>query len=332
LSIINHFYSYKICVCFLLLFAISLSVRAENYSDTLKKNRPIAIQELLQNFAGGADSCVIPFSRAGNLILIRVKADSIEGNFILDTGAPGLVLNLTYFRDYPATSDIHEEQSGITGGVSSVKKTQVGKLSFDCVSSTAVTADLVNLGHIENVRGVRIFGLIGLSVLRQFEMIIDYENSLLYLYRIPKKNAVAFKSYLLKDASAYNTVPIEIWNNKIVTRTTMAGKKLRLIIDTGAESNMLDSRLPNKIFENVEILRRIKLTGAGDKKVEALYGNLSNLIIGDQNTGSLPVIITNLEKTCLADNSCIDGILGFDFLSLHKIGFNFVTNKMFIWK
>lgn len=288
--------------------------------------------EFFEGFTGGADSCVIPFSRAGNLILIKVKADTTEGNFILDTGAPGLVLNITYFRNYPTTTDIHEEQSGITGGVSAVKKTQVGKLSFYCVSSNAVTADLVNLGHIENARGIRIFGLIGLSLLRQFEMIIDYENSLLYLYRIPKKNASAFKSYLLKDSSAYNTIPIEIWNNKIVTRTTLAGKKLRVIIDTGAESNMLDSRLPNKVFENVEILKRVKLTGAGDKKVEALYGNLNNLSIGDQNTGILPVIITNLEKTCLADNSCIDGILGFDFLSLHKIGFNFVNNKMFIWK
>jgi hypothetical protein len=25
-------------------------------------------------------------------------------------------------------------------------------------------------------------------------------------------------------------------------------------------------------------------------------------------------------------------MLGFDFLSLHKIGFNFVTRKMYIWK
>lgn len=296
------------------------------------KNKPIPILQLIKSLAEDADSCIIPFSRAGNLILIRAKADTTEGNFILDTGAPGLVLNITYFRDYPVTTDINEEQSGITGTVSAVKKTSVGKLIFDCVSSNAITADLVNLGHIENARGVRIFGLIGLSLLKRFEMIIDYENSMLYLYRLPKKNAAAFKSFLLKDASLYNTVPIEIWNNKIVTRTTLAGKKLRLIIDTGAESNVLDSRLPNKIFDNVEVLRRIKLTGAGSKKVDALYGNLSNLSIGDQNIVSLPVIITNLEKTCLVDNECFDGILGFDFLSLHKIGFNFVTNKMFIWK
>ena len=276
-------------------------------------------------------SCVIPFSRAGNLILIRGRADTTEGNFILDTGAPGLILNLTYFRDYPATTDAGEEQSGITGSVASVKKTQVGRFTFGCIKAEAVAADLVNLGHLENTKGIRILGLIGLAQLKQLELIIDYENSELHISRAAKKTA-SEKNALLADTSAYSTVPIEIWNHKLVTRTMMAGKKLRLMIDSGAESNLLDSRLPDKIFDNVEILRRIQLAGTGEKKVEALYGNLNNLQIGSRNTGILPVIITNLEKTCLADNSCIDGILGFDFLSLHKIGFNFVTNKMYIWK
>lgn len=277
-------------------------------------------------------SCVIPFSRAGNLILIRAKADTSYGNFILDTGAPGLVLNLTYFRDYPSHTESNEEQSGITGTVSAVRKTQVNRFQFGCIQTEAVAADLINLGHLENTKGIRIFGLIGLVQLRQMEMIIDYENGEIHIRKTSKKEPLSAKDPLFADTAAYTAVPIEFWNNKLVTRTTMAGKKLRLMIDSGAESNLLDSRLPDKIFDNVEVLHRIQLSGAGDKKVEALYGNLNNLQIGDRNTGSLPVIITNLEKTCLADNSCIDGILGFDFLSLHKIGFNFVTNKMYIWK
>jgi hypothetical protein len=35
---------------------------------------------------------------------------------------------------------------------------------------------------------------------------------------------------------------------------------------------------------------------------------------------------------CDSYNNCLDGMLGFDFLSLHKIGFNFVNRKMYIWK
>lgn len=315
-----------------LLVLTTLVVAAADEPGDPVKPTIIEWRQLIQQLAEDSGSCSIPFSRAGNLILIRAKADSTEGNFILDTGAPGLVLNITYFRDYPVTTDHQEEQSGITGAVAAMKRTQVSKLSFACASSTLITADLVNLGHIENAKGVKIFGLIGLSLLKRFEMIIDYENNLIHLSRASKKKNEASENALLKDENAYHTIPFEYWNDKLVIRTVMAGKKLRFVIDTGAESNVLDSRLPDRIFENLEIVRRIKLTGAGSTKVDAVYGNLENMSIGDQSTGRMPFIITNLEKSCLSDASCIDGILGFDFLSLHKIGFNFVKNKMYIWK
>ena len=58
-----------------------------------------AVEKIL--LANDSSSCIIPFSRAGNLIVVKAKADTIEGNFILDTGAPNLVLNIIYFRDNP---------------------------------------------------------------------------------------------------------------------------------------------------------------------------------------------------------------------------------------
>jgi hypothetical protein len=172
---------------------------------------------------------------------------------------------------------------------------------------------------------------LGMRLFRQCEMIIDYDRSLIYLHRIGRKEAASYKNELLRDTSAYSIVPIEIMDNKIVTRAEMAGKKLRFVIDSGAESNLLDSRLPDKIFENVVIKGRVLLTGTGSKKLEALTGDLSHLKIGNEEISTLPVVITNLEKTCVS-YSCIDGMLGFDFLSLHKIGFNFVTRKMYLWK
>jgi hypothetical protein len=308
-------------------------IAAHPYADSLPpKKINIVLQTLPGAVPADSVSCIIPFSRAGNLILIKAKADTTEGNFILDTGAAGLVLNITYFRNYPSTTLVNEEANGMTGAVAGVTRTEVKSLSFGCIDNTRVTADLANLGHLENTKGVRILGLIGLSLLLQFEMIIDYENNLIYLHRIAKKEAREYQSSQLNDTATFTIVPIEIWNGKLVTNTVMAGKKLRLIIDSGAESNVLDSRLPAKIIDNFEIIRRIQLLGTGNKKVDAVYGNIDNLVIGKQNTGRLPVIITNLEKACMADSYCIDGILGFDFLSLHKIGFNFVNNKMYIWK
>jgi predicted aspartyl protease len=277
-------------------------------------------------------SCVIPFNKVGNLIVVQAKVDTIEGNFILDTGAPRLVLNMTYFRHYLSSSHRHDESGGITGDASS-DPTDVGKLKLGPVRYSRLEADRINLGHIENSRGIKILGLLGMQLFKRFEMILDYENNLIHLHLITKKDPRNYKSEMLKDTSLYNEYPIDIKDNKLMTFGYMAGKKLTFILDTGAEANVLDSRLPAKIFENVTINRRITLAGSGTNRVEALAGDMKNMTMGNKDVGTLPVLVTNLEKMCRAYNdNCLDGMLGFDFLSMHKIGFNFVSRKMYIWK
>jgi hypothetical protein len=278
-------------------------------------------------------SCIIPFSRAGNLIIIRAKADTIEGNFILDTGAPGLILNSTYFRNYPITeSDPATHQGGINGSVVSFGGTNILNFSFGAVNYYKIYADRIHLGHIENSKGVKILGLIGMQLFQKFEMIIDYDKSLIYLHLIGKKEARTYQSELLSDTSLYSVLPITLSDNKILTYGKVGGKKLTFLVDTGAESNVIDSRLSENVLDNVTVTRRIQLNGTGSNRVEALYGDIKNITIGNRDISSMPVLITNMEKMCFSYNRCLDGMLGFDFLSMHKIGFNFVKRKMYIWK
>lgn len=300
------------------------------FSFTKKTIAPFAADPVVTSDSA---NCTIPFSRAGNLIIIKAKIDTIEGNFVLDTGAPNLILNMTYFRDYPAAHYSQDEPGGITGTVSSTFPANISNLSFGPVKYYKLEADRINLGHIEDSKGIKILGLLGLQLFKQFEMIIDYEKRLIYLHLITRKErGIACHSPLLKDTAAYSTCPVTIMENKLLTFGYMPGKKLTFVIDTGAETNVLDSRLPNKVFENISITRRIMLAGTGSKKIEALYGFMKVIKIGKQDLTTLPILVTNLEKMCDSYNRCIDGILGFDFLSLQKIGFNFVSGKMYIWK
>lgn len=274
----------------------------------------------------------IPFSRAGNLIVVKARADTMEGNFILDTGAPYLVLNLTYFRDYPQKMVDQTEQTSMTGSSPTVARTRVKTFSFGPLNFSALDADLANLGHIENSKDVKILGLLGMELFRQCEMIIDYERNLIFLHKIGRKETATYAHELLKDTSTYRSFPIDITDNRIMVNTVMAGKKLKFIIDCAAETNVLSSKLPEKVFNNVEITGRVMLRGVGNRKVEALTGDLKNMRIGNYDMGTLPMLITNLENTCFSYGGCIDGILGFDFLEGQRIGFNFVKRKMYIWK
>ncbi|MGZ5189754.1 MAG: aspartyl protease family protein [Flavisolibacter sp.] len=308
-----------------------ISVNAHSHlPGGLVNTKFVSIQ--INSIAEDSVSSVIPFSKAGNLIILQARADSIEGNFILDTGAPHLILNLTYFRHYKSTEHHDAEQSSITGTGSAIVKTMITDFRIGRLNYSRIEADLVNLGNIENTRGVKILGLLGLELFKNCELIIDFDRSLIYLHRLSRKLASKYKNPQLNDTSLYSVVPIEIMDNKIITRTELSGKKLVFVIDSGAESNLLDSRLPNKIFEQVQVTGRVMLSGAGSKKVEALSGDMKQLKIGNKLISNLPVVITNFEKTCISYSGCMDGMLGLDILSIHKIGFNFITRKMYLWK
>jgi hypothetical protein len=305
-----------------------------SFTDTLLQQELLRLPNNVSDpiIRSDTSSCVIPFTRVGNLILVKARIDSIVGNFILDTGAPHLILNITYFRDYPLTQHQDEWQTGSTGTGAPINRTMIDKFTLGTIHYSRAEADVINLGHLENSKGVKILGLLGVNLFKQCEIIIDYEKSLIYLHHIRRKEASSYKSEQLNDEAAYNTIPFDLKENKIITYSEMSGKKLRFVIDYGAETNLLDSRLPDRIFEQVEISGRTTLLGTGNKRVEAVTGILKGLRIANRDIASLPIIITNMEKTCFSLNGCADGVLGYDFLSLQKIGFNFVQRKMYIWK
>ena len=276
-------------------------------------------------------STVIPFTRAGNLIMVKARVDTTEGNFIIDTGAPHLVLNITYFRDYPATLVQDAEQTSITGASPGLLRTRVRDFAFGTLTLSQLDADLAALGHIENSKGVKILGLLGLDLFRQCELIIDYEQNLIYLYRIPRKEN-DYRHVMLDDTSRYDILSFDLKDSRMMVSTVVKGKKLKFVVDCAAETNVLDSRLPNKILESVTITRRVVLTGSNNRKVDALYGSLQELAAGNISFSNLPVLVTNLENTCFSYAGCVDGVLGFDFLSRQKVGFNFVKRKMYIWR
>ena len=95
--------------------------------------------------------------------MVQAKADTTLGNFILDTGAPNLVLNITYFRDYPTTYTADAEHTGVTGSAPTVTKTEIKKFSLGTLDYNRVEADLTDLGNIENSKGIKILGLLGLE-------------------------------------------------------------------------------------------------------------------------------------------------------------------------
>lgn len=81
---------YTVFLFFVFSFCKSLA-----FTDSAERKKQLVVELVSRDSV----SCIIPFNRVGNLMMVKAKVDTIEGNFILDTGVH------TLFKTSP-TSDI----------------------------------------------------------------------------------------------------------------------------------------------------------------------------------------------------------------------------------
>jgi len=258
---------------------------------------------------GDFQSITIPLKRAGRLFLIEARIDDQVGNLVFDTGASGLVLNKTYFRKYAGFEK--PGGAGVTGSFDKISRIVVRRIDISGLYYEDVAADVTDLGHIENRRGVKILGLFGLNMIDNFEIIFNAGKNELQLNRIDKQGNILNTG--LAALKFDFTQKIEKQNNVLLIKGSIGDKALNFCLDTGAESNVISSHVSKKVMSTIQINRRTNLGGAGSQAVEVLYGTMKEFEFGSHQFGSMETVVTNLDAMSEAYGCSIDGMLGYDF-------------------
>lgn len=269
------------------------------------------------------DMIIIPLKNAGRLFMIEASIDNQQGNLIFDTGASGLVLNRTYFRKYLKTEG--QLSNGITGTVGQVEQVNIGKINISGLSFTGVSAALADLGHIENRRGVKVLGLIGFELLRDFEIVIDVNRNELQLHRIDASGKR--KSAGTRTFKPDYTQKVDVLKNILFVKATIGGKLLKFCFDTGAETNAVSNHASKPVLNAISIDRKSNLRGAGTTTVEVLFGVIKDFKLGDHQLDNMETIVTNLESLNEAYGVQLDGMLGYNFLIKGVICVNFIKKQ-----
>lgn len=270
------------------------------------------------------ESLVIPLKKAGNLYLIEAVIDGETGNLVFDTGASRLVLNKTYFRKYKTVNSGFA--GGVTGAVPQVECIWIDKIAISSMRYEKIMADMADLGHIENRRGVKILGLFGFNMIKDFEVVIDFNTNELHLNRIDKSGERTDHNVSLCTFDITRKVALR--NNILYTEGEIAGKSMHFCLDTGAETNILDSYMPEKVLNSVTITRRASLQGSGGRNAEVLYGVLGELSIGGHIFKDMQTIVSSLAGMSEAYGEHIDGMLGYDFFIQGLICINLAKSEM----
>lgn len=182
-----------------------------------------------------------------------------------------------------------------------------------------VTADLAELGHIEDKR--RSLGLFGLKMIDNLEVIFDARRNELRLNRIDKDgNRIDQKE---EDLQFEFTQKLETSYDFMMIRGRISDKVLYFCLDTGAEINVLSNNVPKKGNGHGTDHPQINPGRFESGAVEALYGTMNELEFGNHQFGSMGTVIIDLSSMSEAYGCSIDGMLGYDFWQKGVFCFNY---------
>jgi predicted aspartyl protease len=327
------------CMCFatirqyLLLVLLSLSASMSLLAQedfVLGTNSSVPLMPYAIDLRG-QDKIVIPLVRVSNLFMVEATVDGQTGNFVLDTGAPGLVLNQTYFdggKLAEATAAY-----GVTGGGTPVYRYTADSLFIRSMAYNYVRADLAQLGHLENARGVKILGLLGTNLFLDMELELDLANEVLILYRTDKAGNCLHSADEADSGVPDLELPMTVDNNLLFIRGNCDKKKMRFCLDTGAEVNVLNSTSGKKVLQYFELTTRSTLRGSGNQQLSVLNGKLNKLAFETADFNGMPFVLTDLSALEAAYDTYMNGMLGYNFFSKGRIVMNFQkeTLKMYFY-
>jgi hypothetical protein len=312
-------------LCFSLLLLFSVLCWNKGYCDEKADIGGIHLKGLHSDPDpyGDFTTLTVPIKRAGNLIIIEAQVDSLEGNFILDTGAPYLVLNTTYFRDAPKIDD--QEAGGINGASSGTFTTVVHDFSILDLHYSKLTADVTDLSALENGRHIKILGLLGTRLFSKLAITVDLFHNVLYIHKLDEDGNIQHGDQLFEHPQLKTS--FRYMRDVIYLKGAIDDKVMWFAFDTGAEVNLLDYSHSKKMISSMQVINRSKLTGIGGSGFEIINAKFDKLVIGDQLFLNNRILITNLEKMGSFYGQSVDGILGYDFFVRGIFTINFVKKE-----
>ncbi len=260
---------------------------------------------------------LIPFTIVEGMMLVEAYIDNKKGNFIIDTGAPSLVLN-----KYPSSSTLSTSR-GIGGGLQA-DEVVVKEFSWSSIHKRNLNAFKVDISHLELVSGKPIAGIIGYDILKEVELAVNYQTKTVQLSPVTK--AIA------GTTSPIAVIPFTMQGHLPVIKVKIGKKKIKLALDTASESNILDSKYLKKINADLFLhLTKGEMQGVDQQIKEVTVATISGTRINEIALADMKYLFTNLNHLKSESNLYIDGLLGFPFFKQGKMSINYKEKKLYIW-
>lgn len=276
-----------------------------------------------------------------NQATVSAEVNGRRTRFILDTGAPRTHLDTSFFRgslpkggnakpsDLPPELRGKLNANGQKAEFGIVDSLKLGGL--DLGKRPVVVTDLSGtLGAYNHYHaGLAVSGLMGVELLQEYGAIIDWARRGIYL-NVDKSKRLKLGPALV--AAGWTAVPMAPTNGRHYSvQATVEGKKVRLLVDTGAEFTTFASgvmKLGNMIYNHSESAAtgsRIQSTAMSMSMINssaiAYMAKVEHWELGEFEISSSVVSVSPISRSELNESSAgegpVLGLLGAEVMARH---------------
>ncbi|WNJ20314.1 aspartyl protease family protein [Pontibacter sp. G13] len=268
------------------------------------------------------DSIHIPFTMAGNLIAIQAQLNGETKTFLLDSGAPRVILNAHHLPKSGTASTLGTSQ-GVNGSISGMNIEEVDEFEWAGIKQQSVEMISMDLSHLETELETEFHGLIGYDFFKAYDLYLDYSQQKMMLIK-PEKSA----EWL---GTAELTVPFELQGHIPVVPVQIGDRTLSMGLDTGAESNLISLDLSDELARRLKSTTTSELKGADQSVVEVQKGTLKSMKIGGRKFKQQTTVFSDISHLNDGYHLQLDGLIGYQVLAQGPVLISFVREELRFW-
>ncbi|MCG8329023.1 MAG: aspartyl protease family protein [Chitinophagales bacterium] len=299
----------------ILLAAIGISLNSQNTVAFLEMPHRLPDTHLSPSNTGYKE---VPFILRKGKMLVEARLENEQGYLILDTGAPMMVVNQPVVKTeeakaFSVSRDLY------------VESVLVNQLEWGGMEEYGLEALAIDLSHLEHSLEHNILGMLGYEMIKDLNIIIDFPEKKLLI------GASETSDILWQSPPKYN-FPFEMERHIPVIEVSINDQKIRLGVDTGTESNLIDSRLTEgPLKDRFEATDVEHLQGLDQQLDLVPVGFIDTLFIEGHKIINQRFLATNLEPLRSSTDLQIDGLLGYAFFKNYKCSIDFQNKRIYFW-
>jgi hypothetical protein len=269
-------------------------------------------------------SVVAPARVLNGLLLVEAEVDGRRGNFLLDTGAPALVLNKREFAA-PATETTVAAtgSTGVNGKMAGMSYHLAKGFDWQGISFQQKEVPTLDLTTLERkLGGLTLLGLIGYNVLNQYALTLDYRGSQV---RLRKPDPAA------ASPTALMRVPFTLSGHLPVVAMTVGGQTFQVGVDCGAQANLLDQQYQPGLASVLRKASTAQLSGADAAARSVTTARLPEVRLAGP-------LVFRKQATVFADmghlnqnpnRATLQGLAGYPLLSQYCPTIDYVNKELY---